>query len=111
LLCFDVRRNRKRVALAGVREKGVISLILSWRGQGSGASAQAVAAKGPNSALHLHVAGIDSSDPAGYTTVDWFQSEDLRLGDRIEVRIVSAGAATPRPEASPPSHHLYASAM
>ncbi len=92
MLCFDVRKNRKSVALAGVRESGVLSLILSWRGLEAGASARAAAAKGPIPELYLRVGGIDSSDPAGDRNVEWIGRHCLTLGDRVEVRLVSADA-------------------
>jgi hypothetical protein len=64
-LCSEVWKNDKRLAVAGVRETGVVSLILSWVGKQPGASAAAATAHGAIRGLHWSVGGIDSSDPAG----------------------------------------------
>ncbi|MBV9635660.1 MAG: ClpX C4-type zinc finger protein, partial [Methylobacteriaceae bacterium] len=43
--------------------------------------------------LTFHVGGIDSSDPAGNKDVEWVERTDLRLGDDLRVRLVSAEVA------------------
>jgi hypothetical protein len=86
VLCFEVWKNGKSFALAGVPESGVVSLILGWVGKGPGASARAAAADGPIPGLRLHVGGIDSSGPADDKRVEWIEGEELRIGDHIQVR-------------------------
>jgi hypothetical protein len=71
MLCFEVWKNDKRLAVAGVRETGVVSLILSWVGKEPGASAAAATPHGAIPGLHWSVDGIDSSDPAGDKDVEW----------------------------------------
>src|SRR6266540_3286183 len=73
MLCFEVSKNGKKVAHAGLRESGVLSLILSWVGREQGASALAAATQGPIPDLDFSVAGIDSSDPASDRSVAWVE--------------------------------------
>ena len=98
MLCFEVSKNGEKLARAGLRESGVLSLILSWVGREQGASALAAARQGPISGLDFSVAGIDSGD----RSVAWIESADLRVGDAIHVRLVS-GEGADAPTRSEPS--------
>jgi hypothetical protein len=93
MLCFEVSKNGEKLAVAGVRESGVVSFMLSWVGKGVGASGQAAAAKGAIPGLNCHVGGIDCSDPAGNETVEWIEKPKLRIGDELRVRLVAAESA------------------
>jgi hypothetical protein len=93
MLCFEVWKNDKRLAVAGVRETGVVSLVLSWVGKEPGASAAAATAHGAIPGLHWNVGGIDSSDPAGDKDVEWVDTPELKLGDEVRVRLISAESA------------------
>jgi hypothetical protein len=106
VLCFDVSKNGKKLALAGLRESGVVSVILSWQGSRPGASGLAAAAKGRIPGLHFYVGGIDSSNPAGDDSVRWIQEErDFRIGDEIRIRF-SASETPDAPVLREPSHPL-----
>jgi hypothetical protein len=93
MLCFEVSKNGRKLALSGLRESGVLSLMLSWVGRGRGASTQAATAQGPIAGLDFRVGGIDSSDPAGDTKIDWIEGDGLEVGDDIQIRLVSAESA------------------
>jgi hypothetical protein len=94
VLCFEVWKDEKKLALAGVRESGVVSVILSWVGRGPGASGLAAAAKGRIPDLRLHVGALDSSDPGGDEHVSWIEEEQLafRLGDEIRIGLTASEA-------------------
>lgn len=93
MLCFEVWKNGKKLTVAGVRESGVVSFMLSWVGKGVGASTRAAAARGAIPALHWRVGGIDSSDPAGNENVEWVENPKLKVGDELRVRLVAAESA------------------
>lgn len=106
MLCFEVWRNDEKLTVAGVREGGVVSFLLSWVGKGPGASALAAATDGAISGLDWRVGGINSSDPAGDRNVEWVENPDLRLGDELRVRLISADTAdapSRREQHEPPS--------
>lgn len=92
VLCFDVWKNKKKIARAGLRESGVVSVILSWVGHGAGAAGIAGAAKGRIPGLGLHVGGLDTSAPDGDEHVSWLEEEKLtlRLGDEIRIGVVAS---------------------
>ncbi len=94
MLCFEIWKNGKKLTVAGVRESGVVSFVLSWVGKGAGASARAAAAEDAVPGLHFHVGGIDSSDPDGDKTVEWVEKPNLKIGDELRVRLIAAGTAT-----------------
>jgi hypothetical protein len=93
MLCFEVWKNGKKLAVAGVRESGVVSLILSWVGKGPGASAAASSAQGAIPDLHCSVGGVDTSDPSGDKRVEWVDSSGLNIGDEVRVRLIAAERA------------------
>src|SRR5229473_3806847 len=93
VLCFEVLRNGKKLSLAGLRESGMLSIMLTWVGRSSGASARAAESKGPIEELELQVGGIDSSGPDPDTEVEWIGSTAIHVGDEILVRVRSAEAA------------------
>jgi hypothetical protein len=101
MLCFEVWKNGTKLTVAGVRESGVVSLLLTWVGKGHGASTLAASAKGAIPGLDFRVGGIDSSDPAGDKDIEWVEGAGLRLGDDIHVRLVSAEVAAPPPRSEP----------
>jgi hypothetical protein len=93
MLCFEVSKNGKKLALSGLRESGVLSLMLTWVGKEPGASAAAASAVGPIAGLDFRVGGSDSSDPAGDVDVAWVEGADLEVGDDIRIRLLSAESA------------------
>ncbi len=93
MLCFEVSKNGKKLALSGLRESGVLSLMLSWVGREQGASAAAASTAGPIAGLDFRVGGIDSSDPAGDVDVAWVEGADIKVGDDIRVRLLAAESA------------------
>lgn len=91
MLGFEIWKNGKKLATAGLTEGGAISLMLTWVGKGSGASSRA-ADGGQIEGLDLRVGGIDSSDPDGEQSVEWIEDDSLRLDDDIQIKIVSVDA-------------------
>jgi hypothetical protein len=93
MLRFEVSKNGRKLALSGLRESGVLSLLLCWVGKEQGASTRAATAEGPIAGLDFRVGGIDSSDPSGEKEVAWVEGADLKIGDDIQVRLLSAESA------------------
>jgi hypothetical protein len=89
LLGFEIWKNGKKLAVAGLRDSGAVSLMLTWVGKGAGASARATT-QSEIDGLDLRVGGIDRSDPAGDQSIEWIEDTGLRLGDEIQVRLVAS---------------------
>ncbi len=88
LLGFEIWKNGQKLAVAGLADGGAVSLMLTWVGKGSGASARA-AAGSEIEGLDLRVGGIDSGDPSGEQSVEWIEDNALKLGDDIQIKLVS----------------------
>jgi hypothetical protein len=88
LLGFEIWKNGKKLAVAGLTDGGAVSLMLTWVGKGAGASARAASGVEIDG-LDLRVGGIDSSDPTGDHSIEWIEDTALRLGDDIQIRLVS----------------------
>lgn len=91
MLGFEIWKNGKKVAVAGLQDSGAVSLMLTWVGKGPGASARATAGTEIDG-LDLRVGGIDASDAAGDHSIEWIEDTALRLGDDIRIRLVSTDA-------------------
>ncbi len=79
MLAFEIYKNGRKMALAGLEDSGAVSLMLTWIGKGPGASrkaAQGFAIEG----LDLRVGGIDTSDPAGEQSIEWIDEAAFALG-------------------------------
>jgi hypothetical protein len=90
MLCLEVWRNNERLTTAGVSETGVLSFILSWAGKEKDASAIAGSSAGTVPGMHCVVGGID-----GITSVDWYETQDLKIGDELCVRLISSEIPDP----------------
>src|SRR6266851_9169043 len=90
ILCFEVSKNKRKLALAGVRHSGVISVILSWVGKSLEAASLAATQSEPIPNLYFSVGGIDSSDPNGDSNIDWLEERELCVGDEIRIRLVAS---------------------
>jgi hypothetical protein len=73
---FNVSLNGKKLCLAGVGERGVLSAIVSWVAGDRGAD------------LFMEVGGLANEEH-----VDWVNQKKLQVGDEIRVKIVDAGSA------------------
>jgi hypothetical protein len=72
---FEVFLNGKKLCVAGIGDDGVLSAIVNW-------------VTGKNAAdLFLHVGGLVSPIDEH---VSWENQKHLRVGDRIEVKIIEA---------------------
>jgi hypothetical protein len=85
MLCFEVWRNEEKLVTAGVGETGVLTFILTWVGKEPDASSAAAASAGTIAGLDCRVGGID-----GAKQVDWYQTEELKIGDELRVRLISS---------------------
>lgn len=88
MLGFEIWKNGKKLTVAGLTDGGAVSLMLTWVGKGVGASSRA-ATGAEIDGLDLRVGGIDSSDPSGDQSVEWIEDTALKLGDDIQIRLVS----------------------
>jgi hypothetical protein len=73
---FNVSLNGKKLCLAGVGERGVLSAIISWVGGDRGED------------LHINVGGLANEEH-----IDWVDQKRLQVGDEIRVKIVESGSA------------------
>jgi hypothetical protein len=70
---FNISLNRKKLCLAGVGERGVLSAIVNWVAGDHGAD------------LFMHVGGLANEEH-----IDWVKQKSLQVGDEIRVKIVEA---------------------
>jgi len=70
MLSFNVSLNGKKLCLAGIGKRGVLSAILSW------------AASDRGEHLFMHVGGLANEDH-----IDWIERQRLQVGDEIRVEI------------------------
>ena len=78
MLCFDVRLNGQRVALAGVGEDGVLNAIVGW-------VCREKRLPDEPCTLDLSVGGLDDD-----AHLRWVEDRPLKVGDHVEVVIVEA---------------------
>jgi hypothetical protein len=90
MLCFEVWRNGEKVATAGVSDTGCLSFTLTWVGNEPNASSIAASSAGVVPGMHCDVGGID-----GTTFVDWYETEELTIGDELRVRLISSDLSDP----------------
>jgi hypothetical protein len=90
MLCFEVWRNGEKLTTAGVSETGVLSFILSWVGKERNASSIAASSAGAIPGIQCHVGGIE-----GVVSVDWYETDQLKVGDELRVRLISADLSDP----------------
>jgi hypothetical protein len=96
MLCFEVWRNDEKLVTAGLSETGVLSFMLTWVGKEPDASSIAAASAGMIPGLSCNVGGMDCApDPAGDKHVDWYGTEELRMGDELRVRLISSDTPDP----------------
>jgi hypothetical protein len=74
---FNVSLNGKKLCLAGVGERGVLSAIISW-----------VAGDRGGEDLFIEVGGLANEEH-----IDWIKQKRLQVGDEIRVKIVESGSA------------------
>lgn len=89
VLCFEVWRNGEKLTTAGVSE-GVVSVILHWVGKGTDASSVAASSSEAIPGVHCVVGGID-----GATSVDWYETDQLKIGDEVRIRLISSDQPDP----------------
>ncbi|MBR1193327.1 hypothetical protein [Bradyrhizobium sp. AUGA SZCCT0160] len=89
MLCFEVWRNDEKLTTAGVSE-GVVSVILHWVGKGPNASSIAASSAEAIPGINCVVGGIE-----GVTSVDWHDTNELKVGDEIRVRLISSDHSDP----------------
>lgn len=96
MLCFEIWRNEEKLVTAGVSQTGVLSFMLSWVGKEPDASSLAAASTGTIPGLRCYVGGIETApDPSGDKDVDWYRTNELRLGDELRVRLISSDTLDP----------------
>jgi hypothetical protein len=107
MLGFEVSTKGRKLALAGLRDAGVLTVILTWVGREMGASSDAAAAKGPVPGLDLHVGGLDSSDPDNEAHLSWVDADGLlEVGDEVAIRIVTADSVD-SPQQTVPGRRVF----
>src|SRR5215470_14600368 len=72
---FNVSLNGKKLCLAGVGERGVLSAIVNWVAGDSGTD------------LFMHVGGLANEEH-----IDWVKQKHLHVGDEIRVKVIDAGS-------------------
>lgn len=98
MLCFEVWRNGEKLTTAGVSETGVLSVILSWVGKEPNASSIAASSAETIPGIRFLVGGIE-----GITSVDWYDTDQLKVGDELRVRLIASDHSDPaRSKKTPP---------
>jgi hypothetical protein len=96
MLCFEVWRNGEKITTAGLSKSGVLSAILTWVGDQPEASSIAASSIGPIPGISFQVGGIDGApDPSGDKHVDWWETNELKIGDEIRIQLVSSEVPNP----------------
>ena len=72
---FKVSLNGKKLCLAGIGERGVLSAIINWVAGGQGED------------LFLEVGGLADDEH-----LDWVSQKRLQVGDKILVKIVESAS-------------------
>jgi hypothetical protein len=90
MLCFEVWRNGEKLTTAGVSDTGVLSFMLSWVGKEPNASLVAASSAETIPGIRCLVGGIE-----GVTHVDWYETDQLKVGDELRVRLVSSDLSDP----------------
>jgi len=72
---FEVSLNGKRLCVAGVGERGVLTTMISW------------VARDRTADLSMEVGGLANEEH-----VKWVRQKKLRVGDEIRVEIVEAAS-------------------
>jgi hypothetical protein len=90
ILCFEVWKNDQKLTTAGVSETGVLSVILSWAGREPNASSIAASSAAMIPNISLSVGGIE-----GITHVNWHETDKLKVGDELRVRLISSEHSDP----------------
>jgi len=73
---FDISINEKKLCLAGVGERGVLSAIVNWVAGNHGAD------------FFREVGGLANEEQ-----VQWVKQKPLQVGDEIRIKIVNAKSA------------------
>ena len=89
MLCFEVWRNDEKLTTTGVSE-GVVSVILHWVGKGPNASSIAASSTEAIPGVRCLVGGIE-----GVTSVDWCDTDQLKIGDELRIRLISSDQSDP----------------
>ena len=90
MLCFEVWKNGEKLTTAGVSETGVLSFILSWVGKEPNASSFAASSTDAIPGMHCSVGGIE-----GINHVSWHETDQLKIGDELRVRLISSDHSDP----------------
>lgn len=91
MLCFEVWRNEEKLVTAGVSEASVLSFILTWVGREPNTSSVAATSAGTIPGASCRVGGIDGAAKH----VDWYETEELKIGDELRVRLISSDTPDP----------------
>lgn len=75
MLSFRVSLNDRKLCLAGVGERGVLSAIVSWAAGDQGTD------------LFLNVAGLATEE-----LIDWIVHQQVQVGDEIRIQICDANS-------------------
>ena len=86
---LDVYVNDRKRCRAGVGADGVLTAIVNWVKLTGGAAKRARQLRQPLEESRLHVGGL-----RGKTHRSWVE-QDLKLGDRVTIRLTKSAAADP----------------
>jgi hypothetical protein len=90
MLCFEVWVNEEKLVTAGLSDMGVLSFMLTWVGKEPNASSIAAASPGTIPGLTCRVGGLE-----GRTHFDWYETEKLKMGDELRMRLISSDTPDP----------------
>ena len=103
---FEIWKNGRKLAVAGLNESGAVSLMLTWVGKDAAAVCGA-APLGEIDGLDLRVGGIDTSGKDGDHSVEWIEDSALHFGDELQIKLVK-NVAIDEPMRREPTKSLIA---
>jgi hypothetical protein len=85
MLAFEISLNGKKLCVAGIDDRGVLSSIVTWATRRSTGVPETA-----DESCFLQVGGLLSRTEE---YVDWVHQEPLAIGDEIHLRIVETNSA------------------
>lgn len=106
MLCLDVLRNGKRIALAGVR-RGSVSATINWADYQLGSNRDALSERSVVPGLTAWVGGLNAARPLRREHLYWVRLRRLNLGDEFSIRVVQSERATTPSSREPVPNSRY----
>ncbi len=95
MIAFRVEMNDKRIAVAGLRGRHVLTAILTSVVRDPEVVRLALPRRLPISELEFTLSGLHTHPGGAQDSVSWCKKIDLKAGDRITIEVVEVESADP----------------